>query len=144
MVTTKTVPAQKTEERKSRERYVEATGGRKTAIARARLFSSGSGFTVNGKTYQEYFRGEKHRTIALSPIEVTKEAVRVSVMVRGGGINAQAEAVRNAVAKALVKLNAEWKKRLKREGFITRDSRMVERKKYGLKKARRAPQWQKR
>ena len=143
MATTK-APDPKAEEKKPRERYVEATGGRKTASARARLFPGGSGFTVNGTDYKEYFRGEKYRTVAASPIEVTKESVRVSVQVKGGGTNAQAEAVRNAIAKALVKMNAEWKKRLKREGFITRDSRMVERKKYGLKKARRAPQWQKR
>ena len=143
MATAKAHPV-KAEEKKSRERYVEATGGRKTAVARARIFTSGSGFTVNGKDHKQYFLTDKYRAIAAAPLEVTKEAVRISVKVQGGGTNAQAEAVRNAIAKAFVKMNAEWKKRLKKEGFITRDSRSVERKKPGLKKARRAPQWQKR
>ena len=130
----------------SRERYFEASGGRKTATARVRLYTKGSGFIVNGKDYKEYFKNFKNQSAAFSPLELLKveDKLRVSAKVSGGGINAQAEAVRNAIAKALVKFNADFKKRLRRSGFITRDSRAVERKKYGLKKARRAPQWAKR
>src|SRR3989344_1747800 len=111
MATAKTIVS-KPEEKKPRERYIEATGGRKTAIARARLFPGGSGFSINGNDYKEYFRMEKYRMIAISPIEVIKEVVRISVKVEGGGTNPQAEEVRNAIAKALVKMNAEWKPRL--------------------------------
>ena len=134
----------KTEEKK--ERYFEATGGRKTAVARARLYTKGAGVLVNDKNYKEYFKTEKNQLAVFSPLELLKVAdkIRVTVRVSGGGINAQAAASRNAIAKALVKFNADFKKRLRRSGFITRDARMVERKKYGLKKARRAPQWQKR
>ena len=93
-----------------------------------------------------YFRLPKHQTEVVSPLDALQVAdrVRISVHVKGGGIHAQAHAVRNALAKALVKFDQESKKRLRRMGFLTRDARMVERKKYGLKKARRAPQWAKR
>lgn len=134
----------KIEERVVRERYLEATGGRKTSIARARLYRTGEGFTVNGKDYREYFKTERQRIVARAPLEIGGADARISVHVEGGGIEAQAGAVRNAIAKALVKLDDGLKKRLRRAGFLTRDARMVERKKYGLKKARRAPQWQKR
>ena len=129
-----------------RERYFEATGGRKTAIARARIYSKGSGIVINDRDYKEYFKTSKNQITAASPLELIKIAdrVRATIKVSGGGINAQAAAVRNALAKALVKFNQDFKKRLRKSGFITRDARMVERKKYGLKKARRAPQWQKR
>ncbi len=127
----------------ARERYLEATGGRKTAIARVRLMS-GDGITVNGRDLAEYFRGERERIIIRSPLVLVGEKARISAKVSGGGVSAQAEAVRNGLAKVLVKLNEDFKKRLRKAGFLTRDARMVERKKYGLKKARRAPQWQKR
>ena len=129
-----------------RERYFEATGGRKTALARVRIYTKGAGIAVNGKDYKEYFKMAGDQGKVAEPLDLLKLAdkTRVAVKVHGGGINAQAQAVRNAIAKALVKFNADFKKRLRRAGFITRDARMVERKKYGLKKARRAPQWQKR
>ena len=129
-----------------RERYFEATGGRKTAIARARIYAKGFGLTVNDKDFKNYFKTSKNQIAAVAPFETLKlgDRFKATVRVSGGGINAQAEAVRNALAKALVKFNKEFKKRLRKSGFITRDARMVERKKYGLKKARRAPQWQKR
>ncbi len=129
-----------------KERYFEATGGRKTSRARARLYTKGTGITVNEKDYKDYFKIPKHQIAAAAPLELMKAAdkLRAAVKVEGGGLTGQAEAVRNAIAKALVKFNADFKKRLRRAGFITRDARMVERKKYGLKKARRAPQWQKR
>jgi small subunit ribosomal protein S9 len=134
----------KTEEKK--ERYFEATGGRKTAIARARIWGRGSGVTVNDKDIKEYFKAPRNQSTAKQAFDLLKldDGVRATVRVSGGGIYAQAEAVRNAIAKALIKFDVEFKKRLRRAGFVTRDARMVERKKYGFKKARRAPQWQKR
>lgn len=141
--TTKTLDTQKTP---AKERYFYATGGRKTAQALVRLKMKKGAFTVNGKEYGQYFRLPKHQAAAISPLTLTKlfDETSADIKVKGGGLNAQSEAVRNAVAKALVKFNQDLKLSLRREGFITRDSRMVERKKYGLKKARRAPQWAKR
>ncbi len=129
-----------------KERYFEATGGRKTASASARLFTVGTGIVVNGKDLKEYFKTLNNQMAVTAPLELMKLAdkLRATIKVAGGGINAQAEAVRNAIAKALVKFNPEFKKSLRQSGFITRDARMVERKKYGLNKARRAPQWAKR
>ncbi len=136
----------KGEERAKRARYIEATGGRKTAHARARLSEAGTGMVVNERDYRVYFSLPKHQIEAVAPLEALKltDRVHVSVHVKGGGIHAQAQAVRNAVAKAVVKFDPEMKKRLRKMGYLTRDARMVERKKYGLKKARRAPQWAKR
>ena len=133
--------------KKKVERYAEATGGRKTAVARARVYSREGGILINEKGVKEYFRTPNEERIATQPFSLLGlfgEKVSASVHVTGGGIRAQAEAVRNAIARALVKYNEEFKKKLRRAGFLTRDARMVERKKYGLKKARRAPQWAKR
>ena len=129
-----------------RERYFEARGGRKTAIARARIYPKGTGLTINDKNVTEYFVAFRDQVVVSAPFELLKIAdkVRATVHVSGGGIHAQADAVRNALARAIVEWDAESKKRLRKAGFITRDPRAVERKKYGLKKARRAPQWQKR
>lgn len=129
-----------------RDRYFEATGGRKTAMARARIYSGGTGIVVNTKDYKEYFKTLRNQVAVTAPLDLMKvgDRLKISIKVAGGGINAQAEAIRNAIAKALVKFNADFKRQLRKSGFITRDARMVERKKYGLKKARRAPQWQKR
>ena len=129
-----------------KERYHEAVGGRKTARARVRLFNKTNGFTINGKDLKEYFRIPKHQFVAISPLKTVNllNKVGVTVKVQGGGLNAQAEAVRHGVARALVMLDEQFKKNLRHAGFITRDQRKVERKKYGLKKARRAPQWAKR
>ena len=135
-----------TQKASTKERYFYATGGRKTAQASVRLRMKKGGFTINGKEYAQYFRLPSHQSIVISPLTLTKlfDEASAEVKVKGGGLHAQAEAVRNAVAKALVKFKEDLKKSLRREGFISRDSRMVERKKYGLKKARRAPQWAKR
>ena len=127
-------------------KYYEALGRRKTSTARVRI-SPGSGrLTVNNKEFKEYFMEPGLWQTALSPIENLKlnSKFDVSVKVGGGGIRSQSEAVRHGIARALIVVNAEFKKRLRNLGFLTRDPRMVERKKYGLKKARRAPQWQKR
>ena len=128
-----------------KSKYFEAVGRRKTAIARVRL-TKGTGTKVNDKDYKEYFTVRRHQAAVTAPLEAVSlmNDMSVSVKVKGGGPNAQAEAVRHGISRALVLVNNTFKKRLSRLGFMTRDSRMVERKKYGLKKARRAPQWAKR
>lgn len=127
-------------------RFFDARGGRKTANAYARISQSGQGIVVNNKDYKDYFKTPKNQSVASAPLESLRlvKQISASVRVSGGGINAQAEAVRNAIARALVNWNGELKQSLRRSGFLTRDARMVERKKYGLHKARRAPQWAKR
>ena len=127
-------------------RYTEGVGRRKTAIARVRLTPGGTKFTVNSKKVPEYFSLKKLQHIAqasLNELQLTSK-FSVEARVAGGGIAAQAEAVRHGIARALVKSDEKLKPRLRALGFMTRDPRMVERKKYGLKKARRAPQWAKR
>ncbi len=129
-----------------RGRYSEGIGRRKTAVARVRIVPGKGGISVNNKEAKEYFRMQELQQIISSPLDNLKMADKfdISAKVSGGGINAQAEAIRLGLSRALVLLNPDLKKPLRGLGFMTRDSRMVERKKYGLKKARRAPQWQKR
>lgn len=129
-----------------KERYFQARGGRKTAQAVARISAGRKGIEINGRDYKEYFQRASHQATAAASLALLKIADKVgaTVQAKGGGINAQAEAVRNAIARALVKLNEIYRPPLRQAGFLTRDARMVERKKYGLKKARRAPQWAKR
>ena len=128
------------------DRYFEAVGRRKTAVARARLFTKAGDFMVNTRQYTAYFPTGDLQRIAEDPLKKMKlwERFRVSVKVSGGGSHAQAEAVRHALARCLIKFNPDFRKRLKRAGYLTRDPRAKERKKFGLKKARRAPQWNKR
>lgn len=127
-------------------RYKQGIGGRKTASAQVRIFPKNTGITVNGKEYKAYFSQPRHQLVVLAPLVITDlvSAMGVSAHVAGGGISAQADAVRHGIARALISHDPELRKALKREGYLTRDSRAVERKKYGLKKARRAPQWAKR
>lgn len=131
---------------KKYDRYFEAVGRRKTASARVRLFTKPGDFTINEKTYSHYFPTSALQKIAEDSLQKMKllGRFRVSVIVSGGGIHAQAEALRHGLARCLEKFNPDFRKRLKRAGFLKRDPRMKERKKFGLKKARRAPQWQKR
>ncbi|MBI3630938.1 MAG: 30S ribosomal protein S9 [Candidatus Sungbacteria bacterium] len=131
---------------KKSDRYFEAVGRRKTAVARARLFTRAGDFSVNNQPYTGYFPTVELQRLAEDALKKMKlwERFRVSVKTSGGGKHAQAEAVRHALARCLIKFNPDFRKRLKRAGFLTRDPRMKERKKFGLKKARRAPQWQKR
>ncbi len=131
---------------KKAERYFEGIGRRKTAVARVRIVPGKGGISVNNMDAKEYFRVQGLHEIISSPLDNLKMADKfdISAKVSGGGINAQAEAIRLGLSRALVLLNPDLKKPLRGLGFMTRDSRMVERKKYGLKKARRAPQWQKR
>lgn len=132
--------------------YDEGVGRRKTAVARVRLSARQGGkadqpdITVNEMAFAKYFTVSEHHRIVAAPLEKTDmiEHVTVSAHVSGGGLAAQAEAIRLGIARALIKRNEELKKKLRVFGFVTRDARMVERKKYGLKKARRAPQWSKR
>lgn len=129
-----------------KDRYFEAVGRRKTSVARVRLFTKGNEFIVNEKDWKVYFPTADLQKIAEEAIKKMKlvERFRVSVKVKGGGSHSQAEAVRHGVARALILINPDFRKRLKKAGFLTRDPRMKERKKFGLKRARRAPQWTKR
>ena len=129
----------------AKERFYEAKGGRKTAVARVRAHLNKTGIVVNDKQYKEYFHLPIHQEAVEAPLKLlNKKDIGITVKVYGGGSTGQAEAVRHGIASVLVKLNPESRKILRAAGFLTRDSRMVERKKYGLKKARRAPQWAKR
>ena len=123
------------------------TGRRKTSVARVRLVPGETGVTINGKDMREYFGGrEILAKIVEQPLELTetlnKYGVKVNVI--GGGNTGQAGAIRHGVSRALLVVDAELRGALKEAGFLTRDSRMVERKKYGKKKARRSPQFSKR
>ncbi len=128
------------------ERYREAVGRRKTAIARVRLFAGSGKMTVNGKDFKHYFNLPRLVSSAMAPLSQMNllKQFDVTVKVVGGGVMAQAEAVRHGISRAIILHTPEWKSRLRAMGYLTRDSRMVERKKYGLRKARRAPQWAKR
>lgn len=128
-------------------KYLETVGRRKTAVARVRLFTQGEkSILVNKKPYQDYFPTLELQQIVMASLETMKslDKFRISAKVMGGGIHAQAEAVRHGISRALVEFNPDFRKRLRKAGFLTRDPRMRERKKFGLKRARRAPQWSKR
>lgn len=128
------------------ERYFEAVGRRKTSVARVRLYTKREGAEINGLSLKDYFPVERLAKKAFSPIEKMKitDKLGAVVKVKGGGKTGQSDAVCLGIARALIKFNPDFKKRLRRLDLLTRDSRKVERKKYGLKKARRAPQWKKR
>ena len=128
------------------ERPVQAVGRRKEAIVRVRLLPGSGNFTLNGRTLEDYFPRGSHRTAALGPLKTAgaEGTYDLRVRVHGGGISGQAGAVRHGIARALVEADPELRVVLKREGFLTRDARQVERKKAGLHKARKAPQFSKR
>jgi small subunit ribosomal protein S9 len=124
----------------------QGTGKRKTSIARV-ILRPGDGATwINGRTIEEYFPRATHRTALLAPLKVAgaEGTYDLRVRVEGGGPTGQAEAIRHGIARALVQADPELRVPLKREGFLTRDARIVERKKAGLHKARKAPQFSKR
>ena len=132
-----------------KQKYYEGIGRRKSAVARVRFYPEGKGdFIVNEQDYKKYFDIERYRQSATDPLKVLDSTSRknasISVKVSVGGPMGQSEAITLGLARALVKYDKEHKERLRTEGFLTRDPRRVERKKYGLKKARRAPQWRKR
>ena len=123
------------------------TGRRKTSVARVRLIAGETGVVINGKDMREYFEGrEILAKIVEQPLELTEtlDKYKVIVNVFGGGNSGQAGAIRHGVSRALLETDGEYRAVLKEAGFLTRDSRMVERKKYGKKKARRSPQFSKR
>ncbi len=127
-------------------KYIYAIGRRKTAIATVRLWTTGEGkLEVNGKPADDYFHTYEERLILRSPLKMTgNETMNVLVKAVGGGAHSQAEAARLAISRALIKINPALRKTLKKLGYLTRDPRAKERKKFGLKRARRAPQWSKR
>lgn len=132
---------------KAGEKYIEAVGKRKTSIARVRLTpSTNTTYTINDKKLEEYFVTDdtirRVRRPLLVPTE--KQSFKVTVKVVGGGISSQADAVAHGIARAMVKANSELKKSLKDGNLITRDARIKERRKFGLKKARKSAQWSKR
>ena len=122
------------------------TGRRKKSIARVRLVEGKGNITVNGKTLDEYFGTEVLKVIVKQPLVATNTLDKYDVICKvvGGGFTGQAGAIRHGIARALNEANSEYRPALKTNGFLTRDSRMKERKKYGLKKARKAPQFSKR
>jgi len=122
------------------------TGRRKTAIARVRLVPGSGNISINDRSFENFFPNKTSRLIVLQPMELTNMTGRYDVICRvaGGGVTGQAGAVRLGIARALIKANTELRPSLKRAGFLTRDPRMTERKKYGLHKARKAPQYSKR
>ena len=122
------------------------TGRRKSSVARVRLVEGTGKITINGKDIEEYFDLDTLKVIVRQPLTVTNTLTKYDVVssVYGGGVTGQAGAVRHGIARALNEANAEYRPALKSNGFLTRDSRMKERKKYGLKKARKAPQFSKR
>ncbi|MFA5997117.1 MAG: 30S ribosomal protein S9 [Candidatus Paceibacterota bacterium] len=132
---------------KTAARYIEAVGRRKTSSARVRITEgTKEGVTINDKTVTEYFPTAELQHIVAEALEKSKVAGKfiVTVKVVGGGIHSQAEALRHGLSRAIVKYDEETRKRLKKLGFLKRDPRMKERRKFGLKKARKAPQWSKR
>ena len=125
---------------------VQSTGRRKQAVARVRLRDGQGAVKVNGRTIEDYFPSATHRMIITEPLRITErhETYDVDVTMDGGGISGQAGALRLGIARALIELDPELRPALKRAGFLTRDAREKESKKYGLKKARKAPQYSKR
>lgn len=145
---TTTVKTKETSKQTKSNKYFEAVGRRKTAVARVRLYTSKtekSEVTVNEKPFSEYFGTERLRKMVIDPfMALSLDAYKVSVNVVGGGTNAQADAIRLGISRALIKLNPIWRTSLKVRGFLKRDPRMVERKHPGMRKARRPQQWRKR
>ena len=122
------------------------TGRRKHSVARVRLYPGSGNVTINGRSIDDYFGLETLKLIVRQPLELTETTAQFDVVctVAGGGVTGQAGAIRHGVSRALLQFNAELRPALKKAGYLTRDPRMKERKKYGLKAARRAPQFSKR
>jgi small subunit ribosomal protein S9 len=131
---------------KSEKIVFYGTGRRKKSIARVRLVEGKGAITINGRDIEEYFGAETLKVIVRQPLTATNTATKYDVIctVIGGGFTGQAGAIRHGISRALLQANGEFRPTLKSAGFLTRDPRMKERKKYGLKKARRAPQFSKR
>jgi small subunit ribosomal protein S9 len=125
---------------------IQTVGRRKEAIVRVRLVPGSGQYKLNGRTLEEYFPNKVHQQAINEPFTTLEKGNQYDVIARlsGGGVSGQAGALRLAIARALIEADAEDRPALKREGFLTRDPRVKERKKYGLKKARKAPQYSKR
>jgi small subunit ribosomal protein S9 len=123
-----------------------ATGRRKEAVCRARLLTGSGRWEINGRPLEDYFPSAVHRMIITEPLRLTNTEGRYDIIakIEGGGVSGQAGALRHALARALAELDADLRPQLKKAGFLTRDAREKERRKYGLKKARKAPQYSKR
>ena len=131
----------------SKNPYKYGTGRRKSSVARVHLFENGTGaITINGRSIDEYFGLETLKMVVRQPLNSTDTLGKVDIVatVEGGGVSGQAGALRHGISRALLQVNPEFRPILKKAGFLTRDPRMKERKKYGLKAARRAPQFSKR
>ncbi len=131
----------------SKKKYFYGTGRRKSSVARVRVYENGTGsITVNGRDINDYFGLDTLKLIVNQPLITTDTVGKVDIVVTvaGGGVSGQAGAIRHGISRALILLNPEFRAALKAAGFLTRDPRMKERKKYGLKAARRAPQFSKR
>ena len=131
----------------SKKPYLYGTGRRKSSVARVHLFPNGTGsITINGRDIEEYFGLETLKMVVRQPLVTTNTLGQVDIVatVTGGGVTGQAGALRHGVARALLLANEDYRPLLKKAGFLTRDPRMKERKNYGLKAARRAPQFSKR
>ena len=132
---------------KSKKPYLYGTGRRKSSVARVRLYEGGAGkITINGRDIDDYFGLDTLKLITRQPLVLTETVEKVDIIatVTGGGVTGQAGALRHGISRALLLVNPEFRPVLKRAGYLTRDPRMKERKKYGLKAARRAPQFSKR
>lgn len=132
---------------KNKKLYIYAVGRRKSATAQVRIYKKGEGeIIINKKKMQDYFKTANLQNIIYAPFKLVGqgEKLKIWAKVTGGGKVGQAEAIRHGVSKALLEINPNFRKPLRKQGFLTRDSRIKERKKPGLKRARRAPQWSKR
>ena len=130
----------------SKEKYCYGTGRRKHSVARVRMYKGTGNITINGRNIDDYFGLETLKLIVRQPLAITDTLDKFDIVctVAGGGVTGQAGAIRHGLSRALLVFNPELRPILKKEGFLTRDPRMKERKKYGLKAARRAPQFSKR
>jgi small subunit ribosomal protein S9 len=128
------------------EMLSRATGRRKEAVCRARLLEGSGRYEINGRPLEDYFPSATHRMIIAEPLKLTNTEGRYDILakIEGGGVAGQAGALRHAISKALVDMDPDLRPILKKAGFLTRDAREKERRKYGLKKARKAPQYSKR
>ncbi len=130
----------------SKQPYFYGTGRRKSSVARVRVYAGSGSITINGRDIDDYFGLETLKLLVRQPLALTETADKFDIVctVAGGGVTGQAGAIRHGLSRALLQYDAELRPALKKAGFLTRDPRMKERKKYGLKAARRAPQFSKR
>lgn len=130
----------------SKQPYFYGTGRRKSSVARVRFYAGSGNVTINGRDIDDYFGLETLKLLVRQPLTLTETADKFDIVctVAGGGVTGQAGAIRHGLSRALLQYDAELRPVLKKAGFLTRDPRMKERKKYGLKAARRAPQFSKR